>query len=257
LRATMEKTMRPRKITGFNSSVIKAAGENWDDVRRFNRALLRLDKRRVRSIVVTGQYAVSKLAWKAAVLQQVLLYRCVGLGSGCAKMWNFGNVLCSVLAARALLETIALTLDFEANLQMNVAKKDFGKIDELVTLHTFSTRSERMLDDLPELKAENVLNYIDRLEKMMPGIRAHYEFLSEWCHPNSYGHYFTFASLDKASGTVSFSNQKLHGKDLLNAILAVYVTLGLVESAMERLDTLIRTIAKIHSEAHPVKAGNH
>jgi len=248
--------MRPRKLTGFNSSVIKTAGENWDDVRRFNRVLFRLDKRRAMSVVVKDKFAASKLAWKAAVLQQVLLYRCVGLGSGCAKMWNFGNVLCSVLAARALLETIALTLDFEANLQMYVAEKDFGKTDELITLHTFSTRSESMLTELPELKAENVLNYVDRLEKMMPGIRGHYEFLSEWCHPNSSGHYFTFASLDKTTGTVSFSNQKLHGKDLLNTILAVYVMLGLIESVMERLDKLIRTIAQIHSEAHPVKADN-
>jgi hypothetical protein len=75
VRATMEKTMRPRKITGFNSSVIKAAGENWDDVRRFNRVLLRLDKRRVRSIVVTGQYAASKLAWKAAVISGADFHR--------------------------------------------------------------------------------------------------------------------------------------------------------------------------------------
>jgi hypothetical protein len=247
--------MRSGKITGFNSSTIRAAGENWDDVRRFNQVLRRLDKMCAKSVVAEGQFATSKLAWKAAVLQQVLLYRCVGLGSGCAKMWNFGNVLCSVLAARALLETISLTLDFEANLQKYVANSDFGKIDTLIKLHTFSTRSESMLADLPELKAENVLNYVDRLEKTVPGIRGHYAFLSEWCHPNSAGHYFSFASLDTATGTVSFSDRKLHGKDLLNAILAVYLMLGLVESAMGRLDKLIRTIARIHSEAHPVGGG--
>jgi hypothetical protein len=134
---------------------------------------------------------------EAAILQQVLLYRCVGLASGCAQMSNFGNVLCSVLSARALLETIALALDFEKNLQTHVSAKDFVKIDELITLHTFSTRSENMLAEKPELKAENVLNHIDRLEKTMSGIRAHYDFLSEWCHPNSAGHYFTFASLDR------------------------------------------------------------
>jgi hypothetical protein len=209
------------------------------------------------SVVVKDQFAASKLAWKTAVLQQVLLYRCVALGSGCAKMWNFGNVLCSVLAARALLETIALTLGFEANLHKRIAERDFGKIDELVTQHTFSTRSKSMLADLPELEAKNVLNYIDRLEKTMPGIRHHYEILSEWCHPNSIGHYFTFASLDRTTGTVSFSNQKLQGKDLLNAILAVYVMLGLFESSMERLNTLIGVIARIHAEAYPVKADNN
>lgn len=167
-------------------------------------------------------------------------------------MWNFGNVLCSVLAARALLETIALALDFEKNLQNHVSTKDFEKIDELITLHTFSTRSGNMLAEKPELKAENVLNHIDRLEKTMPGIRGHYDFLSEWCHPNSAGHYFTFASLDRSTGTVSLSDRKLYGKDLLTAIFGVYLMLGLIELAMERLDSLIRTIAQVHSAAHPV-----
>jgi hypothetical protein len=119
--------MRPRKLRGFNSSVIRAAGENWDAVRRFNQVLRRLDKKRAKNIVVKGQFAESKLAWKAAILQQVLLYRCVGVASGCAQMWNFGNALCSVLAARALLETIALALDFEKNLQDHVSTRDFEK----------------------------------------------------------------------------------------------------------------------------------
>jgi len=65
--------MRPRKCRGFNGSVIRAAGENWDDVRRFNQVLRRLDKKRAKSIVVKDRFAQSKLAWKAAVLQQVLL----------------------------------------------------------------------------------------------------------------------------------------------------------------------------------------
>jgi hypothetical protein len=89
--------------------------------------LRRLDKKRAKNIVVKGQFAESKLAWKAAILQQVLLYRCVGVASGCAQMWNFGNALCSVLAARALLETIALALDFEKNLQDHVSTRDFEK----------------------------------------------------------------------------------------------------------------------------------
>lgn len=62
----------------------------------------------------------------------------------------------------------------------------------------------------------------------------------------------TFASLDTSTGRVSLSDRKLYGKDLLNAILGVYVMLGLIESAMETLDSLIRTIAQVHSAAHPV-----
>jgi len=47
-------------------------------------------------------------------------------------------------------------LDFEEKLQKHVSTGDFGKMDELIQLYTFSTRSESMLADMPELKAENV-----------------------------------------------------------------------------------------------------
>src|SRR6266849_1249360 len=99
----------------------------------------------------------------AAVLQQALLYRVIELGSGCAKMWNFKNVLGSVLAARALLETIAVTLDFEAKLQEHYKANDFGAWDELITSHTFATREPELIAELPELAAKNVLTYIDRV----------------------------------------------------------------------------------------------
>jgi len=216
----------------------------------------RLEKRRATKIEVAGPLAKSKIAWKAAVLQQALLYRTVELGSGCAKMWNFGNVLCSVLAARALLETIALAVDFEAKLQKYLDANDFEAMDNLITSHTFATRDEELLAEHPELDAKNVLTYIDRLETIIAGIRKHYLSLSEWCHPNGYGHYFTFGSLDRNTGTVSFSKRKLHGKDLLNHILAVYLMIGLVESVMNRLDALILKISQAHSAAFPLTKSN-
>jgi hypothetical protein len=248
----MEQFMSRRKYAGFNRSVIKAAGENWEDVRRSNSVLRRLERRRATRIEVKGYLAASKIAWKAAVLQQALTYRTIELAAGCAKMWNLGNVLCSILAARALLETISVTLDFEAKLQDHCKAKNFEEMDNLITTHTFATRDESLLAENPELEAKNVLTYIDRLEKTVPGIRKHYLSLSEWCHPNSYGHYFTFGSLNRDTGTVSFSKLKLHGKDLLNHILAVYLMVGLTESAVSRLDDLILKISNDHPAAFPV-----
>ena len=108
--------MSRRKAAGFNRSVIKEAGEDWGEVRQFNYVLRRLAKRRLTKIERVG-HLESMLAWKVVALQQVLLYRIVELATGCTKMWNAGNTLCSVLAARALMETIALIFGFEEKLQ--------------------------------------------------------------------------------------------------------------------------------------------
>jgi hypothetical protein len=156
------------------------------------------------------------------------------------------------LAARALLETIAVTLDFEAKLQEHHKTKNFEALDNLITSHTFATRDADFLAEAPELAAKSVLTYIDRLEPKMPLIRKHYESLSEWCHPNSHGHYFTFGSLNRATGTVHFSKRKLLGEGLLDHILAVYVMVGLIENAMDRMDVMILDISKAHAEAYPI-----
>lgn len=246
--------MGRRDYAGFNRSVVQAADEDWAKVRRYNSLLRSLAKRRVGKVERVGHLAQSKIAWKVAVLQQALLYRIVELANGCAKMWNEGNVLCSALAGRALLETVAVMLDFEAKLEKHFKANDFGAMDELVNFHTFATRNEEWLKEDQAYEAKNVLTYIDRLEKQkgLIGARMHYEHLSEFCHPNCNGLYIAFGKLDTSTGTVAFSKLKRHDKGMLNSILAVYLTLGFVEATMDNLDELVPKISEAHSAAHPV-----
>jgi hypothetical protein len=244
--------MSHRKYSGFSRSAVKATGENWDEIRECNLVLRRLEDRLVSAIKVEGPFAESKIAWKAAVLRQVLLHRMVELGGGCADMWNTGNVLCSVLAARALLETVAVFAEFQNKTIKHFKESDFKALDELLDNLTFSTRDPNAVKIMPELEAKNVLTYIDRLKKILPPIREHYDRLSEWCHPNGYGHYFTFASLDPRTGTVSFSRESRLATGLFKRLFTVYLLLGLVENAMSRLDVLIVKLAETHSKASPV-----
>ena len=247
--------MSRRKAAGFNRSVIKEAGEDWGEVRQFNYVLRRLAKRRLTKIERVG-HLESMLAWKVVALQQVLLYRIVELATGCTKMWNAGNTLCSVLAARALMETIALIFGFEEKLQKQYEASDFKTMEKLVTRHTLSSREEEVIAEYPDLKAYNVLDYIDRLEEFSKyPARKHYENMSEFCHPNSGGHYFSFAKLDTGTGTVVFSTRKTHGKVQLKSIFLVYMMLGFVESRMDRLDGLVPKIAKAHPSEKAFQQG--
>jgi hypothetical protein len=158
------------------------------DIHAFNTVLARLRDRRLTEIAISGPFLRSKLAWKIATYQQPVLYRIVMLASGCAANWNQRNLLCAYLAARALVETIAVFWMLEVDLQNLIKKEDLGGIDALITNRTISTRDLELVEAHPTTKAINVLTIIDRIEKReLPGIRPHYDSLSERCHPNSFG----------------------------------------------------------------------
>jgi hypothetical protein len=143
------------------------------------------------------------------VYQQAILYRVVMLARGVRLAWNAQNILLSFLAARALMETLAVFDDLEGELSSTAECEDLEATDRLVMNRTFSTRDGELLQDHPELLAINVLTFIDKLEQRygIP-IRNHYNSLSERCHPNSAGHHQMYSTTDRTNGTVTFSETK-------------------------------------------------
>jgi hypothetical protein len=242
---------RKKKLQGFNCSVVRACGGDWGQIRGYNNTLKRLAKRRVKRIDRIGKYQISQIAWQVAVLQQSLLYRIVALGTATAKNWNAGNVLGSALAARALLETIALVNDVEKDLFAFAEKKDWEGLHKYAVDLMFATRDDELKAQNHVIQAKNALTYIGHLDKEMPGIEKHYKFLCEWCHPNVFGHYGTFAIFDEAARAVTFCERKMLGPGMLDAILAIYCLLDPIETTMDRWDKTIMKAAQIPSEPIP------
>jgi hypothetical protein len=160
-----------KKIQGFNSSVVKSCGEDWGRIRQYNRTLMRLAKRRVGRVEAKGLYEFSKIAWQIAILQQALLYRIVALATATAKNWNYGNVLGSVLAARALLETIALMHSIVPKLVEFHEKGQHKELHDYTVNATFATRDEELRREAPELVATNIKTHIARLAKKIPSLK--------------------------------------------------------------------------------------
>jgi hypothetical protein len=236
-----------KKVQGFNSSVVRVTGGDWGKVRGYNHALKRLAKRRLTKVERTGLLADSKIAWQTVILQQSLLYRIVDLAVACAKNWNQGNVLGSVLAARALLETMALTYDVEREIQQFGEAEKFQELHDYVIKQTYATRDKEVLKEVPEIEAKNAMTHVKHLTKVVPLILEHYLFLCEFCHPNHYGHFRSFASLNINTQTVRFSTSTQHGTNMLDAILAVYQSLPGVEMVMDSWDDLVLKLAKVRS----------
>ncbi|HAH65616.1 MAG TPA: hypothetical protein DCL72_09120, partial [Rhizobiales bacterium] len=173
-----------------------------------NDVLERLTARRVERIVIDGPLAKSKIAWKVATYAEALLYRVVALANGCAVNWNRNDALVSVLAARALVETVAVLMDLDRRLEDLLDKEDLAGINALIMNRSFSTRDEDWLKNYPDAKAVNVLTIIEGvdenhdLEGMLSGYHAS---LSELCHPNRDGHLGLFGTLDTKTGETTYS----------------------------------------------------
>lgn len=117
-------------MTGFEKSAVD--DERWKAVERYNACLERLLIRRKGEVVVCGPLTESKTAWKCAVLQQAFLYRATMLARGCSDAWNGGNIVCSMLAARALLETVVLCSYIRDEIEKFAAARDIEAIETLV-----------------------------------------------------------------------------------------------------------------------------
>ncbi|SDR58068.1 hypothetical protein SAMN05519103_05991 [Rhizobiales bacterium GAS113] len=222
------------------------------DFVKFNAALARLRERRLNEITISGPLLKSRLAWLIATYQQPVLYRVVMLATGCAASWDTRNVLCAYLAARALIETVALVLEFDRELQELITEKNLDGIDALLMNRTFATRSEDLVKEFPDTQAKNILTVIQSLDKKtIPGVWEHYCFLSERCHPNSLGHHQLFGVRERETNVTKYSDWH-HSEMHLDYVLAGAMLIELVEPCMDRLDAAILQVSELQHSVSPV-----
>jgi hypothetical protein len=235
---------------GFDISSVQAIDGDTKAANEFNQCLGHLAAARKSRIEVRDDYARSKIAWKLAGYQQAVLYRVVMLANGSADAWNAGNLLSSILCARALIETVAMAHYFEQRLDTHIEEKDFAALNVLAESVTFATRNKEWLKEGPPwFEAINVLTAIDKLDRLAEGVRGHYDRLSERCHPNYLGHYQLFAALDTNTGTVTFSETRSRDKHMFLSILAAAMLIEYFEVLMRRLEQAISRVAQLHHEA--------
>jgi hypothetical protein len=230
---------------GFSREFLDLNEEKWEDVERYNETLERLIGRRKNAITVQGFFVHSKTAWKCAVLQQSLLYRVTMLAAGAANMWNLSNVVCSVLCARALLETIAVADHVGSELRRLTEVGNLDGIDELANRLLFATRDQQIIEQRFGHQAVNVLTYIDRMSKKLPDLRNAYDFVSEWCHPNGSGHLFTYGEINKSIGEVKFSERSPRVVGIQGHVITAFMMTEFVELVMDTFDDCIPKIGDL------------
>ena len=199
---------------------------------------------------MTGHFACSKIAWKLASYQHVLLHRIVALMDGAAVAWNSHCTLSAILSARAFMETLAVMAELESRVARLLAAEDLGGLDGVAQRGIFASRDAEWTKEFPET-AVNVQTYIDKFDKVAEGFRGHYDILSERCHPNSLGHNFMFSKLDRSSGSIVFCDEREPARNG-QMLLAAVAPLPLVVSISARLDELIEKVAAFQQRVAPV-----
>jgi hypothetical protein len=240
---------------GFEKTAVTTVHGDWAVAEQFNFALEQLANGRREHIQVEGQYARSKIALKVANYAEVIRYRTVALADGAAQNWNGGNILCAALCARAVVETVAQLLYVKNGAAAALQLEELSDIDRIVEQGTFATRVEDVLKESPELKAQRISTWIDKLDHEITGVRRHYNYLSEMVHPNYLGTFQFFASLDSATGTVSFSESKRCDKNTLEGISTPLMLIVLAKECFEQFDGFIKQVADLQHSREPVTDG--
>lgn len=225
--------------------------DDQEFVAKINSAVRNLSVLRAIEITVSGPFARSKIAWKLAIYQQVLLHRIVALVDGAAATWNCRCTLSSILSARAFMETLAVFAEVKEGVSQALTAQDLGAMDAIAQKGVFATRDEEFLKESPDSRATSVLTYIQKFDKRASGFAAHYDRLSERCHPNALGHNFMFARLDRSDGTVQFMDER-NADQNGHLIIAALAMLPLVEPLMSELNNLILKVADLHDRLVPV-----
>jgi hypothetical protein len=220
---------------GFLKEDIEAAGENWPDVAEMNACLDRLVARRALQVAGEPEHLPStEIVWRYVVLEEGLLYRIVALASGCADSWTARNPLVSVLVARALIETVALLHRIDRESALACETQDRLRLISIANEEMFASRLKEWIP-AEHRPAPSILTAVDRLDRELKGLRDHYDFLSEICHPNGLGHYHFFASFDRTTGLTRFSDLRSLTIHTLRHILASYMLVTLAEETFVSL----------------------
>lgn len=214
-----------------------------------NKEIVGLAERRRQTVTVSGRLARSKIAWKIETFAEAVLYRLVALAEGAALSWNAAIPLPAFLCTRAVVETIALLVDFEGRVAKLLHAEDLNGLNDLTMNRIFSTRDEEWLQGAPEFKSVNVMTHIEKLDKLLPGALGHYNRLSERCHPNSLGHHQMFASTDYSNGTVTYDPSKAM-RDV-TAIIAGLTLLGVAGHSLGELSVLSEGVSELHHRVNP------
>jgi hypothetical protein len=145
---------------------------------------------------------LAKIPFKVLVFREMLIWRLAELGRTALQCFESDRIASAITLTRATVETSAALWFLCARVEAALKSGEIGDIDQCVMRLMFGNRVE------PEMeKAINVLSFVDKVDRDVPGFRKNYERLSEFAHPNWAGTALLFSRPDPPNLGTDFGTQ--------------------------------------------------
>lgn len=130
---------------------------------------------------------------------QAILYRVVDIAENTIPLWRNGKIIPVIILSRSLMETVSAAYWLICRISRHMDAGNWEYIDEDIMRLSFSSST---VDKLPN--PVNILNFIDVVNKSIPGWRNAYDIMSQSVHPNSDGTIFAYSEVDEKSYDINF-----------------------------------------------------
>jgi len=162
---------------------------------------------------------VAKTPFKALQIREALLYRVTDLAEAACVLVDSMNLVSAACITRAFQETAAALFFVNRKIKKAIHDKDVAALDEALMKSLLGAKNN---PDMPD--PINVLTFIDKVEKEIPGFREVYDILSELSHPNWAGTLGTYSKINQEQLWVDFG-RNIRLKDstqiqIVNTLLA-------------------------------------
>lgn len=177
----------------------------------------------------------SKLPWKPVLYRETLRWRMAELGRAALENFERDCLAAAIILTRATVEGSAALWHLQGKVAAAIDANELADIDEYLMRLIMGSKTESTLP-----QAVNVLSFVDRVDKDIPGFRHQYDVLSEYAHPNWAGTSLLYSKHDQERLVTDFGKnvRKLDGpKDI--GIVNLSVSLAMFERGCDLLSELM------------------
>ncbi len=145
----------------------------------------------------------AKIPTKVLCCREALIWRTEELARAACEQYRQESIAAAITLTRAAIEGVAATWYLKANLEKVMRAKAIGSFDDKIMSLLIGSKN-----DVSEINAINVMNFIDSVEKEFGGFRRSYESLCEYSHPNWSGTSLLYSRIDHAMVRTEFGRNK-------------------------------------------------
>lgn len=231
---------------------MSAESRSWDNDLREARILAeRLRANLPDKIEVAAINTLSKAPFQLLTIREGLFWRTEELARNACDALDDEDFAVAALITRAIAESAAMVWYLLETLEQRVNYSPSELNDKLMRMFAGS----KQWSDFPQ--AINVLTFVERMDRTLPGFAAGYASLSEYAHPNWIGVSGLYSKIDREKFAVKFGRSfkaELVGSQLAHALVGALLAFELgYNKIADIMPVFIRELPKISQDTEGEK----